>query len=106
MVLVEEHQRSIVSACRITGCSRTAFYRPDTPARDADAPIIAALTTLIAQEVRWGFWQCRNRLRDLGHGWNHKRIYRVYCALKLNQVRRTKQRVPIRVRVPLMRQHD
>ena len=101
MVLVEEHHRSVVSACRITGCSRTAFYRPDTPARDADAPIIAALTTLIAQEVRWGFWTCRNRLRDLGHGWNHKRIYRVYCALKLNQVRRTKKRVPLRVRVPL-----
>jgi len=100
-ILVDEHTRSIVSACQIAGLSRTAFYRPPQMGDDADAPIIAALTTLIAQEGRWGFWKCRHRLRDLGHPWNHKRIYRVYRALKLNQIRRTKKRVPTRVRVPL-----
>jgi putative transposase len=100
-ILVEEHTRSVRSACRIVGLSRTAFARPPAPSADADAPIIAALMTLIAQEHRWGFWKCRHRLRDLGHMWNHKRIYRVYCAIKLNQVRRTKKRVPTRVKVPL-----
>ena len=68
---------------------------------DADAPIIAALTALVAEDGRWGFWKCFDRLRALGHGWNHKRVYRVYCALKLNHVRRTKKRVPPRTVVPL-----
>ncbi len=100
-ILVDEHTRSVVLACRIAGLSRTAFYRPPQAMDDADAPIIAALTTLIAQEGRWGFWKCYHRLRAMGHPWNHKRVYRVYGALKLNQIRRTKKRVPTRVRVPL-----
>jgi putative transposase len=32
---------------------------------------------------------------------DEKRVYRVYCHLRLNQVRRTKRRVPARDRVPL-----
>jgi putative transposase len=100
-ILIDEHHRPVSSACQIAGLSRTAHYRPPTPDVDDDAPIVAALTALIAQWHRWGFWKCRNRLRDLGHPWNHKRVYRVYCALKLNQVRRTKKRVPTRVKVPL-----
>ena len=100
-ILVGEHGRSVVSACRIAGLSRTAFYRPLRERVDADGPIIRALTALIAQEGRWGFWKCRNRLRDMGYRWNYKRLYRVYLALKLNQVRRTKKRVPTRVKVPL-----
>lgn len=100
-ILVEEHGRSVVSACRIAGRSRTACYRPLRERVDADGPIIRALTALIAQEGRWGFWKCRNRLRDMGYRWNHTRRYRVYLALKLTQVRRTKKRVPTRVKVPL-----
>lgn len=63
--------------------------------------MIAALLALIEQEGRWGFWKCWHRLRTLGHAWNHKRVYRVYCAMRLNQVRRTKKRVPTRERIPL-----
>ena len=100
-ILVDEHDRSVVSACRIAGLSRTAFYRPPRDRVDADGPIIRALTAVIAQEGRWGFWKCRNRLRDMGYRWNHKRLDRVYLALKLKQVRRTKKRVPTRVKVPL-----
>ena len=100
-ILVEEHHRSVQSACVIAGLSRTAHYRPPVRLEDADAPILAALTALIAQEGRWGFWKCRNRLRALGHDWNHKWIYRVYRALQLNQVRRTNKRAPTRVKVPL-----
>ncbi len=81
------------SACRIVGLARTAFVCPPVPPADADAPIIAALATLEAQEHRPGFWTCRNRLRNLGLAWNHERIYRVYCALKLKQVRNLSMQV-------------
>jgi putative transposase len=100
-ILVEEHEQSVRQACVIAGLSRTAYSRPARASVDADAPVIAALTTVIAAECRWGFWKCFDRLRALGHAWNHKRVYRVYCALKLNQVRRTKKRVPTRTVVPL-----
>ena len=39
-----------------------------------DAPVIAALTMLVAAKSRWGFLKCCDRLRLDGHGWNHKRL--------------------------------
>ena len=66
-----------------------------------DAPVIAALTTLVAAKSRWGFWKCWGRLRLDGHPWNHKRLWRVYCQLRLNLPRRTKKRLSARLRQPL-----
>ncbi len=100
-ILIEVHRLSIAQSCRIVGCSRTAVYRPPRPLVDRDAPIISALMAVVAEQTRWGFWKCFDRLRQLGHAWNHKRVYRVYGQLRLNQVRRTRKRVPPRDRVPL-----
>ena len=71
------------------------------PASRRDAAVIAALTDVVTRYPRWGFWKLYDRLRAEGRPWNHKRVHRVYGALRLNLPRRTTRRVPRRVRQPL-----
>ena len=100
--LTTEHGLSVARACRAVRLSRAAYYRPALPrALSTDAPVIDALQGVVAARPRWGFWKCFDRLRMLGHAWNHKRVHRVYCALRLNLPRRTRRRVPRRVQHPL-----
>lgn len=66
-----------------------------------DGEVIDALHRVVKRHRRWGFWKCFSRLRLDGRAWNHKRVWRVYCELKLNLPRRTKKRLPERVRHPL-----
>ncbi|MFO7607354.1 MAG: IS3 family transposase [Desulfurivibrionaceae bacterium] len=99
--LVAEHRLSVQQSCRCIGLSRAAYYR--TPqARDRDAKVIDAINETIDRHPRWGFWKTYKALRRNGYGWNHKRVYRVYCDLKLNQQRRAKKRLPQRVKQPLL----
>jgi putative transposase len=100
--LVSEHRLSVVRACRAVRLARAAWYRPPQDRLVRDGPVIEALTTQVALNGRWGFWKLFDRLHNLGHPWNPKRVHRVYCALRLNRARRTKRRVPRRPRVPLV----
>ena len=84
------------------GLHRATYYRPLVDWARRDAAVIAALTTLVAAKSRWGFWKCCDRLRNLGHPWNPKRLWRVYCQLRLNFPRRTKNRLPVRLCQPLV----
>jgi len=83
------------------GLSRTAWYQTPLDWRERNAEVIDALNALVEAHPRWGFWKYPDRLRAQGYSWNHKRIYRVYCTLGLNQPCRTKQWLPERVREPL-----
>ncbi len=67
----------------------------------ADRAVIEALNAVVEKHPRWGFWTGYDRLCLQGHGGNHKRVYRVYKAMKLNLPRRRKRRLPKRVRVPM-----
>jgi len=45
---------------------------------------VKLLLELAWQRPEQGFGMLFPRLRRLSHGWNHKRVYRIYCSLKLN----------------------
>jgi putative transposase len=66
-----------------------------------DKPVVDALNGLLADFPRLGFWKYNDQLHLAGHPWNHKRIYRVYLCMGLNQPRRTKRRLPSRDPIPL-----
>jgi putative transposase len=101
-VLVTEHQLSVRHACRAVGLSRTAWYRRPADPATRDGAVMEAVLAVVEEHGRWGFWKCFDRLRNLGHRWNHKRVLRVYRALRLNLPRRAKRRVPTRLRQPLV----
>jgi putative transposase len=96
---VAEHQFSVSRATAAVKLSRAAYYRkPKKRQPRADGPVIDALNELVDKCPRWGFWMCYDRLRLDGHRWNHKRVWRVYCEMKLNLPRRKKKRLPDRER--------
>ena len=92
---------SVQRSCRLARLSRAAYYRPPRPAMERDAAVIAALNAVVERHPRHGLWKCVDRLRAKGHPWNWKRVHRVYRALGLNLPRRTKRRIPARLRQPL-----
>ena len=100
-MLTVDHHLPKARACRIIGLSRTAFYRPKQDRLERDRPVIDVLQEIIDRRPRWGFWKCFDRIRLDGHGFNHKRVHRVYCNLKLNMKRRIRKRLPDRPRQPL-----
>jgi putative transposase len=67
-----------------------------------DAPVVNALNGLLEEFPRLGFWKYADILSLRDYPWNHKRIYRVYCDLGLNQPRRKKRRLPERDPLPLV----
>lgn len=97
-VLTDEHGLPVSRACTTARLSRAAYYRGSADDGQRDQAVVSALNEIVAVELRWGFWKCFDRLRQLGNGWNHKRVHRVYCQMGLNQVRRAKRRLPKRER--------
>src|SRR4029077_17767083 len=89
-------------ACQAVKLSRAAYYRPPSSRLGRDLDVVGASNEGVARHARWGFWKCFYRLRRAGHRWNHKRVHRIYCTLRLNLPRRTKRRVPGRPRRPLV----
>ena len=101
-IMVEDHRLSRVRACQAAGLPRSALYKATKDRAAADAPVIQALNEIVEKRPRWGFWKCFERLRCDGRGWNHKRVYRVYCAMRLNLKRKAKRRLITRERQPLL----
>lgn len=96
-----EQGLNILSACRIANLSRAGYYRQPKDWRLADAAVIDALNVELKKAPAAGFWKCFTRMRLKGHGFNHKRVYRVYCLMGLNMKRRVKRVLPKRTPEPL-----
>lgn len=83
---------SVSRACKLVNISRAAYYRQGTAVLTRDEAIVSARNAVVARHGRWGFLKCHDRLRLDGPVWNHKRTWRVYCAMKLDLARRTRMR--------------
>lgn len=81
---VARHGVSIALACRALGVSETC-YRYSPKLKDENEEIADLLAGLTDARKTWGFGLCFLHLRNVkGHPWNHKRVYRIYCALEPN----------------------
>lgn len=85
-------------SCKLIGISRRT-YRYKT-VKD-DSVLVEALSKAADLHPGYGFWKLYHTLRRSGCLSNHKRVYRVYCTLKLNIRRRVRKRLPKRIQLPL-----
>ena len=99
--VVERRQISIRLVCSAFDISETC-YRYQPKLSDENAEIADWLVRLTHNQKDWGFGLCRDYLRNVkGFGWNHKRIYRIYCELELNLRIKPKRRIEREKPVPL-----
>ena len=84
---------SVALVCRTFGLSETC-YRYTRKLDDENAAIAELLVGLTQARRNWGFGLCFLYLRNVkGHGWNHKRVYRIYRELELNLRIKPKKRL-------------
>lgn len=98
-LLGDAEQLSVCRACDIVGMSATTYRY--IPCPKDDSVVEAHLTALTDKHRSIGFWSCYYRLRNRGERINHKRLYRVYTDMQLNQRRPSKKRLPERVKQAL-----
>ncbi|QBY00883.1 IS3 family transposase [Rhodophyticola sp. CCM32] len=90
---VARHGVSVALACRTFQISETC-YRYSPVLSDENEEIADWLERLTANKRNWGFGLCFLYLRNVqGYGWNHKRVYRIYCELELNLRIKPKKRL-------------
>ena len=93
MNTVMQRGTSIALACRTFQISETC-YRYSPILSDENEEIADWLERLIENKRTWGLGLCFLYLRKVqGFGWNHKRVYRIYCELELNLRIKPKKRL-------------
>lgn len=91
---------SVYQACRSVGIDRKTFsYVPKKKA--GDAMIENLLKIFSVQYPTYGFQKMFNLIRAKNHTFNYKRVYQIYCELRLNlkikPKRRQAPRTPIKL---------
>jgi len=87
-------------ACALFSLNRTTARQQST-AVDSKQEIIELLLSLAENHKRWGFGLMFKWLRRHGYTWNHKRVYKIYCELRLNLRIKPQKRLPTRNPVAL-----
>lgn len=73
--------------------SKTAYYyKLKKPTGDAEIKVY--LQALAEKYKRWGFDKMMLKVKMDGQPWNHKRVYRIYCELRLNIRIKPRKRIP------------
>ena len=90
---VADKKAPISLACSAFAISESC-YRYASKFGGENDEIADWLIRLTDNHRNWGFGLCFLYLRNVkGHGWNHKRVYRIYCELELNLRIRPKMRM-------------
>ncbi len=97
----ENPKLSLRQACVLFNLS-TSVYRYKPKLRLEDRYYHQRLVMLADKRPTWGFWKLYHRIRLDGEVINHKRLYRLYSEAKLNMRRKTRRRVPKRIKEPLL----
>ena len=97
---MKEKASSINQACRVAQIDRKTYHYK--PKRQKDNQMLKGLLKeLSIQYPRYGFKTLYLILRNQGHLFNHKRIYRLYCELGLHLKTKPKKRLASRTKHPL-----
>lgn len=92
---------SIRRACKVLQLHRSMYYYSAAPKSKQDEQIQQVLEPWAEAFPHYGFWMLYYRMRLMGYEWNHKPVYRVYTALKLNLRKAPKRKLPKREKQPL-----
>lgn len=97
---MKSYELSERHACQLFQVSRTVYrYQP---IKKDDGVVRELLNRLAESKPRWGFKKMFHWIRNQGHGWNHKRVRRIYRELNLNLRIKPKKRFPKRDPTPLV----
>ena len=96
--MAKDRPKDISKACRILNLSRSSLHYGSVK---NDEVVIKRLESLSKENPLEGFWKCYYRIRNAGDIINHKRLHRIYVAMKLPLRRKVKKRLPARVKEPL-----
>jgi putative transposase len=96
----QTHGISVRQAIKTFSIQPSVYYYKPKP--NDDSAVRDQLAGMAKLHNRWGFWMMHHYLRRQHYGWNHKKVYRIYTAMKLNLRRKHKKRLPARVLEPLV----
>jgi putative transposase len=88
--LQERYRVGIRRACWLVGLARSSWYHRSR--RRDDAPLRKRIQEIAEVRIRYGIWRIYVLLRREGWRVNHKRVHRLYKALRLNLRRKPPRR--------------
>ena len=91
----------ISQACRVANIDRKT-YRYQPKKKQDNKVIEDLLKTFSAQHPTYGFQKLFNLIRLKDYCFNHKRVYRIYCELRLNLKIKPKKRLAPRTKITLI----